>query len=482
GAARARQVVAAAARAGVRAEAGAGDHRRAARQPLRRHAGDRGDRAAGPHRRRAGARHRRRARALADRRATDGARGRAGARAHAGQEARGGERAVHAGRRAQPDGVSLRRSGAARLLAGRALPAAQGGRRARPGARRPRPAAPDGDRAAGRRREKVKPISLFPGKVKLISLFCFLVAAGFAGCDKKPDLSRAPAIVAPRGWQAPAPLSRVTASGARVVLVPDHKLPLAHLMVTVQAGAELDPPDKPGLAVATANFLVDGGAGARSGRELAEAFEELGGELKIECDETGLRLSTPMLARNLDRALALVADLVARPRFDAAEWPSARDRQLAEIVRRRDEPRDAADTVFQRVLYGAHPYAHDELGTRAAVEKLTADDVRAFYAAHYGPRTTQVLLVGDAQLDDVAARLDAALAGWKSSAAPAPPPPDAAPSGARFVLVDRPGAPQSEVRVGHVGIARATPDYAAACLVEMILGGSFTSRLVQNLR
>ncbi|HZS41691.1 MAG TPA: pitrilysin family protein [Polyangia bacterium] len=328
----------------------------------------------------------------------------------------------------------------------------------------------------------MKPISLFPGKVKLISLFCFLVAAGFAGCDKKPDLSRAPAIVAPRGWQAPAPLSRVTASGARVVLVPDHKLPLVHLMVTVQAGAELDPPDKPGLAVATANFLVDGGAGARSGRELAEAFEELGGELKIECDETGLRLSTPMLARNLDRALALVADLVARPRFDAAEWPSARDRQLAEIVRRRDEPRDAADTVFQRVLYGAHPYAHDELGTRAAVEKLTADDVRAFYAAHYGPRTTQVLLVGDAQLDDVAARLDAALAGWKSSAAPAPPPPDAAPSGARFVLVDRPGAPQSEVRVGHVGIARATPDYAAACLVEMILGGSFTSRLVQNLR
>src|SRR5439155_19539796 len=134
-------------------------------------------------------------------------------------------------------------------------------------------------------------------------LLPFLAGAAAGGCDKRPDLSRAPAIAAPPGWRAPPPLARVTASGARVVLLPDHKLPLVHLMVTVQAGSELDPPDKPGLAAATANLLTDGGAGARSGRELAEAFEDLGGELKVECDESGVRISTPVLARNLDRAL-----------------------------------------------------------------------------------------------------------------------------------------------------------------------------------
>jgi zinc protease len=253
-------------------------------------------------------------------------------------------------------------------------------------------------------------------------------------------------------------------------------------MLVIEAGSELDPPGKPGLAAATANLLLDGGAGARSGRELAEEFDDLGGELKLDVDESGVRLTTPMLARNLDRALALLGDLLAHPRFDAAEWPNVRQRQLAELVRRRDEPREAADAVFERVLYGAHPYGHDALGTRAAVEKLTVDDVRAFYAAHYGPRTVQLLLVGDAALETATARLDAALAGWKSAAAPAAPPEAPVRGPARFVLVDRPGAPQSEVRVGHVGVARSTPDYAAACLLEMVLGGSFTSRLVQNLR
>jgi predicted Zn-dependent peptidase len=314
------------------------------------------------------------------------------------------------------------------------------------------------------------------------ALYAAAIALAGASCSEKIDLSRAPEIHAPAGWLAPAPEWKQTTSGARVVVAADRTLPIVHLMVTIQAGSELDPPDRPGLAAATAALLVDGGAGARTGRELAEAFEDLGGELKLEVDEAGVRLSTPMLSRNLDRALELLGELLARPRLDAGEWPNVRQRQLAELLLRGDEPRDIADAAFERELYGAHPYGHDPLGTRAALEKTTIDDVRAFYAAHYGPKTVSVLLVGDARLDGAAARLDAALAGWKSSAAPSAAPSAPAPSTPRLVIIDRPNAPQSEVRVGHVGVARSSPDYAAASLLEMVLGGSFTSRLVQNLR
>ena len=308
-----------------------------------------------------------------------------------------------------------------------------------------------------------------------LSLLALLLSSSVA-------FAKLPVIPPPARWIPPSPTSSLTASGVRVIVLPEHTLPVVHILATVQAGSELDPPDKPGLACATARFLEEGGAGPRSASEVVEALDDLGDGLRIDCDESGVRISMSVLAARLPPTLQLIGDLLARPRFDTAEWPSARARQVAEIVRKADEPREVATDVFARVLYGQHPYGHSPLGTIASLGKLTLDDVRAFHAAHYGPKTSAVLLSGDVSVEQASQTVQSVLARWTSKAAPQPAPALASRPAPRVVLVDRPGAPQSQVRVGHVGVSWATPDFAALSLLETVLGGSFTSRLNQNLR
>jgi zinc protease len=318
-----------------------------------------------------------------------------------------------------------------------------------------------------------------------------VLAAGGASAwgATPPALARQPKIPPAPKWSAPTPQSDTTRDGVQVVVLPEEQLPMVSVVLAVQAGSELDPADKPGLAWAVAEMLQDGGAGARSAPEVAQALADLGAELRVFVDPDGARLALTVLSRNLDRALALLGDLVARPRFDAAEWERAKQRRLAEIQRRRDEPAYISANVFARVLFGDHPYGHPPLGTPAAVASMTVQDLQRFYAAHYGPRTVGFVLVGDATPGAARASVERALAGWKSKAEPAASPiePGIPLGGAsrevpHFVVVDRPGAPQSEVRIGHIGRARKTGDFAALTLLETLLGGSFTSRLNQNLR
>ncbi len=141
--------------------------------------------------------------------------------------------------------------------------------------------------------------------------------------------------------------------------------------------------------------------------------------------------------------------------------------------------------MFHHALYGEHPYGHPPLGTVESVEKLELAAVRAFWAARYSPRAVTVVVVGDADPAAAAARVERGLAGWSAPAAASPPAVEVRRgpgAGLRVLLVDRPNAPQSEVRIGHVGLAHSAPDVPAAALLEMVLGGSFTSRLQQNLR
>jgi zinc protease len=315
--------------------------------------------------------------------------------------------------------------------------------------------------------------------------FCagILGAARPAGAAPPFELDHPPAITQPKAWHAPTPVAVVTPGGAQVVVLEEHQLPIVHLTAVVQAGAMLDPKDRPGLAAAVSLLVQEGGAGARTGTEVAAAFDELGGELEVVTEEGATRLSITVPSRNLDRAIGLLGDLLARPRLDNIEWITrARGLRLAEIQHRRDEPHEMADDLFKHMVYGDHAYAHSVLGTPTAVKALATDELKQFYAAHYGPKTVSLLVVGDATLDAARSGVERALAGWRSTAEPPPSPATASRGGPRVVLVDRPGAPQSEVRVGHLGLAWGMPDVPAGMLLDMVLGGSFTSRLVQNLR
>jgi zinc protease len=318
---------------------------------------------------------------------------------------------------------------------------------------------------------------------RIVVALVALLALGSPGAlAARPDLSLRPKLLPMPAWQAPAPTSATTDGGTRVLVLAEHAIPIVHVVVTIPAGSALDPHDREGLAAAVAMMLQEGGAGSRSAPALAQAFATLGVDLEARVDGDGVTLAFSVLARNLDRALALVGDMLARPRFDAVEWPRAQAQRINEIRRRLDEPGAIADDLFNAVVLGEHPYAHAPLGTIASVGAISVDELKRFYAAHYGPRCAAVILVGDVDPAGAAARVQRAFADWPATAVPPPALPPTTTPAARLVLVDRPGAPQSQIRVGHLGREGRTPDFAPLTLLGSVLGGPFTSRLNQNLR
>jgi len=272
------------------------------------------------------------------------------------------------------------------------------------------------------------------------------------------------------------------AGGLKLVEVPRSTLPLVHVAVVVQAGSELDPVEMPGLAALTARALDEGGAGTHGPREMGEVVDDLGAELHVKCLRSGVIFDLAVESSRLPGALAMLGDLVSRPRFDETELGAIRDRQIDDRKHELDDPHQMANDAMSRALYGPHPYGHPTLGTVRSIAAIRGADLRAFWSAHYGPRTTTVVIVGDAGGAALSSLVSTAFAGWKSEAAPPTVAPTTLVAPSRIILIDKPDAPQSEVRVGHRGESWSSRELTTLSMLEMLLGGTFTSRLVQNLR
>jgi predicted Zn-dependent peptidase len=269
----------------------------------------------------------------------------------------------------------------------------------------------------------------------------------------------------------------------RLVVVEQHELPLADFALVVGAGSESDPAGREGLATLTAALLDEGAAG-RTSLQIADQTSFLGVDLQAGAgwDASQVTLHAPV--ERLDSALALMADVVVRPSFPVREFERVRRERLTGLLQLRDRAPAIADRAFAQTVFGAaHPYGRPAGGTEASTRALTRADVQRFYAAHWRPNAATLVVVGDVRADDVAQRVERAFAAWRPAAVPAAvAPPAPAPRATAVLLVDKPGAPQSSVRIGLPGVARNTPDYFPLLVLNTILGGSFTSRLNQNLR
>lgn len=318
------------------------------------------------------------------------------------------------------------------------------------------------------------------------SLLLALAGAAAAQPTAPPE---PPPLGVPAPWTAPSPTLWTLPSGLRVAALDQRGLRLVHLTLVVKAGSALDGA-RPGLAAATADMLLLGGAGARTASALGAAFERLGAEPEVVTEPDNVTLRLAVTPSRLAPALALLRDLLERPRFDERAWRREKGLRLSALASERDEPALVAERELLRALFGDHPYGHPPVGRPEAVERLAVADLRAFFAARYRPTTTTLLVVGDlggppGPGSAVGRAVDEGLGSWRAAAAeagpPAAPPPAPGPS-ARLLLIDRPGAPQSEVRVGAVGVPLGSPDHPSLLLLTTVLGGSFTSRLNQNLR
>lgn len=302
-----------------------------------------------------------------------------------------------------------------------------------------------------------------------------------------PDpLGDRPAVPAPAAFAPPAPVVFDGPTGLKVWLLERHALPIVSIDVVVPYGAASDPPKKQGLAWLTANML-DEGAGTRDALELSREVDLLGATLSTGAYADYAYAEVTSLKRNLDRAAGLLADVVVRPRFEPKELARVRELWLNALKARQKVPRAAASNVFSRVLFGeGHPYAHPTDGTLESAPGVGLEDVRAFYRAHWRPDAATCVIVGDVSRAEATALVQTMFSRWKTPAGqargPKTPPPPKEGTGRRVVVVDRPDASQSFIMVGRAGVAAEDGDGAALVRVNAALGGSFTSRLNQDLR
>ena len=268
-------------------------------------------------------------------------------------------------------------------------------------------------------------------------------------------------------------------------LVESHEVPIVQANVVVRAGAGDDPAGKFGTASLTAAML-DEGAGSRSALEIADAVEFLGASLTTTSsfDSSAVRLNVPV--ERLRDGLSVLADVTLRPTFPAMELERLRQDRLTALLQARDDPASIAPMAFARLVFGAtHRYGTGAVGTEATLKAFSTGDLAAFHAAYYQPANAILVVVGDITPATVLPELEKQFGSWKASAAPARRVPvPAAPQVARggIYIVDKPEAEQSQIRIGWVGVPRSTPDYFPLIVLNTILGGSFTSRLNQNLR
>jgi zinc protease len=318
-----------------------------------------------------------------------------------------------------------------------------------------------------------------------LRLGILLLLAGVAVSAQAPDRTRPPQPGAPPSLTLPAIQKQQLSNGLPVWIVELHEVPVVQVNLLAFSGTGDDPPGKFGVASLTAAMLEEG-AGSRSSLEIADAVDFLGADLNVTSgsDSSAVRLHVPV-ARLAD-ALPVMADVALRPSFPRAELERLRTERLTSILEARDSPATINTTAFARVLYGAtYRYGTPAAGTAASLRSISIDDLRAFYATAFQPRNAALLVVGDVTPARVLPLLESSFGKWTtSSPAPVPPRlPDAPQHPVRTIyLVDKPGAPQSQIRIGWIGVPRSTPDYFPILVMNTILGGSFASRLNLNLR
>jgi len=295
-----------------------------------------------------------------------------------------------------------------------------------------------------------------------------------------------PALVAKDSYSPPEPTIFRLSNGITVHHWARRELPLVSLQLLMEGGAALVSANKSGLADLTADML-DEGAGDLGAVAFSDALDQLGANLFAFSGQDSTTVGLSALSSKLDAAMSLFADAILRPRFDEKEWERVQKLHIDSLRRGLDQPTIVAANVGARVLFGdAHPYSRSVAGTMATAKVLSLDDIRLFYRQLFRPEKATILIAGDLSADQAKEKLERALGSWKamSGVATVAEPNYPAPENDSFrvIVVDRPDAVQTVIRFMMPAPSYGDPARPKLELMNTILGGSFTSRLNQNLR
>lgn len=298
-------------------------------------------------------------------------------------------------------------------------------------------------------------------------------------------MSVIPAVAAPGALKVPAVQERVLSNGLRVLAVRRASVPVVELRLRIPVG----PPDAKGSRAksareqAAATLLAETmltGTEARDRGQLATELQTLGAGLSANIDNDRLALIGSVLAPNLKQLLALLAEVIHTASYPKREVSGERERLVAELAIARSQPAVQAREALLARLYGKHPYAV-EIPSPQSLEAVTAKQLRSLHEETVSAKGAVLTLVGDLRPAAALDAVEAALGGWRGRAAtPLPKLPKHVPGG--VTIADRPGAVQTNIRLGGPSLTRTAPNYAALVVANVVFGGYFSSRLVNNIR
>lgn len=316
----------------------------------------------------------------------------------------------------------------------------------------------------------------------VLALVWVLLSAGAVSAQSSWPSERPPRPLPAREVKFPPYEVRTLKNGLQVIAVLHHEQPAVSFRLIVRAGGAMDPSDRPGVASLAAT-LLDQGTTTRSAAEIASTVDSVGGALGTGAGTDLSFINAVFMKDSFDLALRLIADIARNPAFAPEEIERQRQQILSALKVSYDDPDYLADTVFDRLVYGFHPYGKPDSGTPESLAGIRREHLMAFHQTYYAPNNAILAIVGDVTADEAFAGAERVFGDWpRNDTVTVAPPIEPPPPTRRVVVIDRPGAVQTEIRVGHVAVPRKHPDYMALDLATKILGGEGSNRLHRVLR
>lgn len=318
----------------------------------------------------------------------------------------------------------------------------------------------------------------------LLAVSTATASAAAAPAETKParKLATPPPPAPAKEVRFPPFQEKTLANGLRVVVIEQHEQPLVSLRLLVQGGRSYEPKGKAGLAEATTSLLTKGTA-TRSAQQLAEAIDFVGGSLNASAGIEAGYVTAGVTSDQLDLGFDLLSDVVLHPSFPQDEVERWRRQALSSLQIQEQSASYLASQAVERLVFGAHPYGSPASGTSESLRGLTRDDLAAFHKRQFVPNGALLAVVGDVKPADAFARVERAFGGWaKGGDLSLPQVPLPRYERQRIVVIDKPDAVQTEIRLAQPAISHRDPDLFAAEVYNSVVGASPAARLYSEIR
>jgi len=320
--------------------------------------------------------------------------------------------------------------------------------------------------------------------INILLIILFMTNIAYAQ-DEILDRTKPPKPGPPKDVEFPDYFDTTLPEGVNVLVIENSKIPAVSVRIVFRDAGSFNDGNNYGLASITAELLTKGTKN-REATQIAEEIDFIGGSLNAGSDWDGSYLSLSVLKKHLEKGIEVMSDVLRNPVFADDEISRVKEQRLSSILQGKDDAGNLSDKMFNKVVFGEYPYSNPAEGTEESVKNITKNDLLNFYNGHYGLDNMIIAFVGDITTEDALEIVKEYILPWaKKRELQADDLTQRLPQfnpDKNVYVVNKSGAVQSNLRVGHMGIERNNPDYIAVTIMNTILGGYFGSRINYNLR